>query len=71
MHSNCKFNDIEKDSKLKLKKVKKKEFYFNGMWSDKELFFGKKQHELKYKMLNHLSDDYSNPLITPILDIQY
>ena len=41
------------------------------MWSDKELFFGKKQHELKYKMLNHLSDDYSNPLITPILDIKY
>ena len=71
LHSNCKFNDIEKDSKLKLKKVKKKEFYFNGMWSDKELFFGKKQHELKYKMLNHLSDDYSNPLITPILDIKY
>ena len=71
LNSNCKFKDIEKEIKLKLKKVKKKELYFNGMWSDKELFYGKKQHELKYKILNHLSDDYSNPLITPILDIKY
>ena len=71
LNSNYKFKDIEKEIKLKLKKVKKKELYFNGMWSDKELFYGKKQHELKYKILNHLSDDYSNPLITPILDIKY
>ena len=53
------------------KKEKEKLFSFTGIWSNKDYFYNKKKYRLKYRLLNHLSDDYTRVLLTPIIDVDY
>ena len=53
------------------KKVKKNLFRFTRIWSFKDFFYNKKEYRLKYKLLNHLSEDFTRVLLTPIMDIEY
>ena len=52
------------------KKIKKKLFSFKGLWSKEEYFYEPKYH-LKYKLVNHLTEDFSKVLLKPILDLDY
>ena len=63
--------NLEKNEKInEYKKIKKKLFSFKGIWSKEEFFYESKYH-LKYKILNHLTEDYSKVMLTPILDLDY
>ena len=53
------------------KKEKEKLFSFTGIWSIKDFFYNKKDYRLKYRLLNHMSDDFTRVLLTPIIDINY
>ena len=54
------------------KRQKQKVFCFNGMWSNKELFYGSIDcGKIKYKVMNHYSKNLMRPLIRPIFDINY
>ena len=53
------------------KKEKEKLFSFTGIWSIKDFFYNKKKYKLKYRLLNHMSDDYTRVLLTPIIDVDY
>ena len=53
------------------KKEKEKLFSFTRIWSVKKYFYNKKKYRLKYRLLNHLSDDYTRVLLTPIIDVDY
>ena len=60
---------LEENKKIKeYKTIKKKLFSFKGIWSKEEFFYENKYH-LKYKLVNHLTEDFSKVLLTPILDI--
>ena len=62
----------KKNQKILYKKYKKKIFSWNGMWSNKELFYGEiSSHKIKYKVINHYTKNFMRPLISPILDINY
>ena len=62
---------FEENEKInEYKKIKKKLFSFKGIWSKEEFFYEQKYH-LKFKLVNHLTEDYSRILLTPILDIDY
>ena len=62
---------LEENKKInEYKKIKKKLFSFKGIWSKEEYFYESKYH-LKYKLVNHLTEDYSKILLTPILDLDY
>ena len=64
-------NNLEKNAKMnEYKKIKKKLFSFRGIWSKEEFFYESKYH-LKYKLVNHLTEDYSKVMLTPILDLDY
>ena len=53
-------------------KEKKKLFSWNGLWSNKELFYGDNNlNKIKYKIINHYTNSLMRPLISPILDINY
>ena len=52
-------------------KIKQKLFTFNGLWSKNEFFYNKNKYALKYKILNHLTEDYTKIFITPIIDMEY
>ena len=52
------------------KKIKTKLFSFRGIWSKEEFFYEQKYH-LKYKLVNHYTEEYSKILLTPILDLDY
>ena len=52
-------------------KVKKRLFSFLGIWSNEEFFYNKDKYELKYKLVNHLSEDFTRVLFKPILNIDY
>ena len=63
--------NLEENEKIKeYKKIKKKLFSFKGIWSKEEFFYDSKYH-LKYKLVNHLTEDFSKILLTPILDLDY
>ena len=49
------------------KDIKKNLFSFNGAYSNLEIFYDKKD-KLIYKELNHLTKEYTKPLLIPILD---
>ena len=53
------------------KKNKKKLFKFNGIWSYKEFYYDYEKYRLKYKILDHITNDFTRIFITPILDIDY
>ena len=68
---NQKKYDIEKlDKNHMYKKEKEKLFSFTGIWSLKDFFYSKK-YNLKYRILNHMSEDYTRVLLTPIIDVDY
>ena len=53
-------------------KQKKILFSWNGFWSNRELFYGeKKLNKIKYKVLNHYTNNLMKPLLFPILDMNY
>ena len=47
-------------------KLKKSCFYFNGYWTNNELFFEKKN--LSYKIKNFYTNNLNRPLLYPIID---
>ena len=53
------------------KKEKQKLFSFRGIWSTYDFFYNKEKYRLKYRILNHLSEDYTRVLLTPIIDVKY
>ena len=59
------------DKITKYYKIKKRLFSFNGLWSKKEFFYNKNKYGLKYKIFNHLTEDYTKIFLTPIIDIDY
>ena len=63
--------NIKMHQKIKeYKKIKKRLFTFKGIWSKEEYFYDPKYH-IKYKLLNHYTEDFSKILLTPILDLDY
>ena len=50
---------------------KKKLFKFKGIWSYEDFFYDTKKYKLKYKLLNHLTNDFTKIFMTPIIDIDY
>ena len=80
------FNDLEKwlfklynnqrkkyiKNRKEYKRQKQKLFTFNGMWSDREIFFKNADYDIiKYKIAHHYTKNLMRPLLTPILDINY
>ena len=62
------------DDELKIynyKKEKEKLFVFTRIWSNKEFFYNKEKYRLKYKLVDHISDDLTRVLLTPITDMNY
>ena len=64
-----KFN--ENDKIRQYRKIKKKIFSFNGILSSKKYFYEKNKYICKYKLLNHMTEDYTKMLLTPIIDMDY
>ena len=63
-------NNIKK--RKEYKRQKQKIFTFNGMWSNRELFYESTNlGKIKYKIMNHYSKNLMRPLIKPIFDINY
>ena len=50
---------------------KKKLFKFKGIWSYEDFFYDTKRYKLKYKLLHHLTSDFTKIFLTPISDIDY
>ena len=65
-----KINLEENEKIIEYKKIKKKLFSFKGIWSKEEFFYDTRYH-LKYKLVNHLTEEFSKVLLTPILDLDY
>ena len=65
-------NSLEKNKKIKniYKKFKKRSFSWNGFWSDRTLFFENTEN-IKFKVMNHLTNTLMKPVLEPILDISY
>ena len=64
--------NIERYDRIsKYYKIKKKLFSFFGLWSKEQFFYEPKKYGLKYKIFNHLTDDYTKIFLTPIIDIDY
>ena len=53
------------------KKEKERLFSFKGIWSNNEIFYDKNKFRLKYRLLNHLTEDYIRVFLTPIIDMDY
>ena len=71
-----KYSNSSIKNNIKRKKIytrqKKSLFSWNGFWSNRELFFGDiKENKIKYKLLNHYTNNLMRPLLFPILDINY
>lgn len=67
--------DIEKEKAnkemiKKYRKIKTLLFSWNGLWSNKQAFYTFPR-KFKQKIINHYSRDMTNPLLGPILDIDY
>ena len=52
-------------------KIKKELFSWNGIYSNKILFYTDKKKEFKYKISTHLTQNFINPILIPILDFNY
>ena len=64
--------DIEEKTKIhNYIKIKKQLFSFLGIWSNEEFFYNKEKYEFKYKLVNHFTEDYTRPLLKPILNLDY
>ena len=50
---------------------KKKMFKFRGVWSYEDIFYDIKKYKLKYKLLDHYTNDLTKIFMTPITDIDY
>ena len=69
---NIKKDDIEEKTKIfHYIKEKKKLFTFLNIWSNEEFFYNKDKYDLKYKLVNHLTEDYTRVLLKPILNLDY
>ena len=69
---NQKKNELREYFKCKTyKNIKKNLFKFNGIWSNQEFFYDKEKYKLKYKLLNHLTNDFTRIFMTPIIDVNY
>ena len=67
-----KINDILDNTKEEeYRKYKKKMFKFKSIWSYEDYFYDTKKYKLKYKLLNHHTNDLTKILMTPITDIDY
>ena len=64
-----KFNEYDKIRKYR--KIKKQIFSFNGILSTKKYFYERNKYICKYRLLNHMSEDFTRILLTPIIDIDY
>ena len=55
------------------RKIKKSLFSWNGLWSDKSIFYDENISDniLKYKIKNYYTKSLMKPLLVPILDIEY
>ena len=53
------------------RKIKKKLFAFNGIFSTRKYFYDKKNYICKYKLLDHMTEDFTKIFLTPIIDIDY
>jgi hypothetical protein len=62
---------IENDKIRKYRKIKKGLFSFNGILSTKKYFYDKKKYICKYRLFNHMTEDYTKIFLTPIIDIDY
>ena len=63
--------NLEMNQKIKeYKIIKKKLFTFKGMWSKEEFFYDSK-YNIKYKLLNHYTQDFAKILLTPVVDMDY
>ena len=59
------------DRITKYYKLKKRLFTFNGLWSKYQFFYDSNKYRLKYKIFNHLTEDFTKIFLTPIIDIDY
>ena len=68
-------NSLEKNlyKKNMYRKIKKSMFSWNGLWSDKAIFYDENISDniLKYKIKNYYTKSLMRPLLVPILDIEY
>ena len=65
---------IKRNKKLKNMYIKQKKIFFswNGLWSNRKLFYQNiNDNMIKYKIINHYTKSLMRPLILPILDINY
>ena len=53
------------------RKIKKKLFSFNGIFSTRKYFYDKNKYICKYKLLDHMTEDFTRILLTPIIDVDY
>ena len=68
-------NSLEKNLEKKnfYRKIKKSIFSWNGLWSDKSIFYDENISNkiLKYRLKNYYTKSLMRPLLVPILDIFY
>ena len=68
-------NSLEKnlDKKNFYRKIKKSLFSWNGLWSDKSIFYDENisNNILKYRIKNYYTKSFMRPLLIPILDLDY
>ena len=69
-------NDAIKNNKKRkalYSKQKQQLFSWNGLWSNRDLFYGEdlNLNKIKFKVVNHYTKSLMRPLIEPILDINY
>ena len=65
-------NELKEFFKCQIyKKTKKRLFKFNGIWSNQDFFYDYEKYRLKYKLLNHMTNDFTKIFMTPITDIEY
>ena len=67
-----KMMDIFDKSKInEYRKYKKRMFKFRRIWSFEDYFYDLKKYKLKYKLLNHYTNDFTKIFLTPITDVDY
>jgi hypothetical protein len=65
-------NEFKEYSKCNIyKKIKKDLFKLNGIWSYQDYFYDNEKYKLKYKLLNHMTNDFTRIMMTPIIDLNY
>ena len=64
-------NFNEHDKIRRYRKIKKQLFSFNGILSTKKFFYDKTKYICKYRLLNHMTEDFSRIFLTPIIDMDY